>query len=548
MEGAANDAASNQGDLVKEKCAALTAPAITSEAAAAPAGQAIKEGSLKKAPGRRKGRNVIDARHGSAAEDVERTAGEFKSEVRGQRSEVETGRRMGAGELYFYRSQAEWIRDEGSLTIIEKGRQEGFSYAHSYKVVRRAAQRNARDEWVVSRDEVQAKQFILYCKRWANVLKYAAEDLGEQALMAQDGKSFQVQVLRFASGANIYALSSNPDAIVGKTGHVTLDEFALHKDQRTLYAVAKPVTQWGGTLAVISTHRGVGTVFNQIIRDIRERGNPMGWSLHSVPIQKAVEEGLVEKIDQVTGGKLTEQWEKSQANGGTRIGLREWWLGKQRAECIDEEQWLQEYCCVPADESTAFISYEMITAAETEECHRDLEYLKACPNPLYIGWDVARKGDLSVIDVEEQAGDVMWERMRIEMRNKKYVEMREEFDRLMGLPAVRRACIDATGLGNETAERAVERWGYRAEAVTFTGTVKQDLAYPLRMAHEDRKIRYPRDERLRADLRGVKKEVTAAGNVRFEGETGDSHCDRFWAKALAVHASGRRAEFSSALI
>jgi phage FluMu gp28-like protein len=168
---------------------------------------------------------------------------------------------------------------------------------------------------------------------------------------------------------------------------------------------------------------------------------------------------------------------------------------------------------------------------------------------LYIGWDVARKGDLSVIDVEERAGDVLWERMRIEMHNKKYAEMREEFDRLMGLPAVRRACIDATGLGNETAERAVERWGYRAEAVIFTATVKADLAYPVRLAHEDRKIRYPREEALRADLRGIRKTLTTAGNVRFEGETGDSHCDRFWAKALAVHAANLRGVgFSSALI
>ena len=57
-----------------------------------------------------------------------------------------------------------------------------------------------------------------------------------------------------------------------------------------------------------------------------------------------------------------------------------------------------------------------------------------------------------------------------------------------------------------------------------------------------------REEALRADLRGIKKETTSAGNIRFVGETGDSHCDRFWAKALAVHASGKRQEFSSALI
>src|SRR5262249_41808801 len=44
--------------------------------------------------------------------------------------------------------------------------------------------------------------------------------------------------------------------------------------------------------------------------------------------------------------------------------LRAAWLAKIRRECVGEEQWLQEYCCVPADEVNAFITFEMITACE----------------------------------------------------------------------------------------------------------------------------------------------------------------------------------------
>jgi phage FluMu gp28-like protein len=421
---------------------------------------------------------------------------------------------------YFFKSQADWIRDESGLLICEKGRQLGFSYAHSYKITRRAAKAKARDEWVMSRDEIQAKQFILYCKRWAKVLSYAATDHGEQVLTTEDGKAIKVQVLTFASGASIYALSSNPDAIVGKTGHVTLDEFALHKAQRELYSVAKPVTQWGGTLAIISTHRGVGTVFNQILRDIRERANPMGWSLHSVPVQKAVAEGLVEKINAASGRNET----------------REAWLARQRAECLDEEQWQQEYCCIPADESSAFLSYDLITLAEDDSAPRDWSYLETCVNPLFVGWDIARSADLSVIDVEEKVGDVFVERMRIEMKGVTFAEQRATLYRLLDLPAVRRACIDATGLGAQLAEEAAERYGYRAEGVVFTNQVKSDLAYRLRAAYEDRRIRHARNAALQADLRGIKKEITPSGNERFVGESADSHCDRFWAKGLAIHA------------
>jgi phage FluMu gp28-like protein len=421
---------------------------------------------------------------------------------------------------YFLPYQSEWIKDTSHLKICEKGRQIGLSYADSYDSVRKAAQKNGKDVWVMSRDEVQAKQYILYCKRWANVLKYAAEDHGEQVFTTDNGRAVKVQVLSFASGANVYALSSNPDAIVGKTGHVKLDEFALHKDQRQLYAVAKPVIQWGGTLSLISTHRGAQTVFNEIVRDIKERGNPMGWSLHTIPIQKAVDQGIVEKINAAAG----------------RNDTREGWLARQRAECIDEESWLQEYCCVPADESTAFITYDMISACEDDTAPRDLAYLEKCTNPLFIGVDIARTTHLTVIDVEEKVGDVFWERMRVELRNKSFAEQEFELWRLMALPAVRRACIDSTGLGMQLAERAVERWGYRAEGVRFSGPVKEELAFPLRAAHEDRTLRYARSDALRSDLRGIKKETTQAGNIRFVGEAADSHCDRFWAKCLALHA------------
>jgi phage FluMu gp28-like protein len=427
---------------------------------------------------------------------------------------------MAKVETYFMAYQAKVIKDTSLLVIVEKGRQIGLSYAVSYKAVRLAAPKDAKlDVWVMSRDEIQAKQFLLYCKRWARVLKFAAEDLGE--VIIDNDKNITAHVLKFSSGVCIYCISSNPDAIVGKSGHVILDEFALHKDQRGLYAVAKPVTQWGGTLTIISTHRGSQTVFNEIITDIKTRGNKMGWSLHTIPIQTAVDQGIVEKINAATG----------------RSETREAWLARQRAECLDEEQWLQEYCCIPADESSAFITYEMITGCEDDTAKKDFKYVaEDRSRTFYVGYDVARTTDLSVIDVEEKMGDVFWERLRIEMRGKSFSEQEWELEQLLRLPNVRRCCIDSTGLGMQMAETMVRRWGSRVEAVRFSGPVKEELAFPLRAAHEDRTLRYAKDDKLRADLRGIKKETTASGNVRFVGEAADSHCDRFWAKALALHA------------
>lgn len=434
---------------------------------------------------------------------------------------------MRAPGKYFMPFQIAWIDDRSRLKIVEKSRQIGFSYADSYDSVRKVATQSAKlDVWVSSRDETQAKQYLLYCKRWAKVLKHACKDLG--VMVVGGDKDLTAYVLRFMNGRTINVVSANPDALAGKTGHIKIDEFALRKldFQREAFAIGKPATQWGGQLSLISTHRGVGSLFNSLIRDVREHGNPMGWSLHSVPIQTAVDQGIVEKINAASGASET----------------RADFVARIHRECIDEEQWLQEYCCIPADESSAFITYEMIASCEDDSARKDFAYLSSLPSSasLYLGYDVARTTDLSVIDVEEKIGDVFWERMRIEMRGKTFAEQEANFYQLLSVRAVKRACVDATGLGMQLAENAIRRFGRRVEAVRFSGPVKEELAFPLRAAHEDRTLRYAKDDRLRADLRGIKKETTASGNIRFVGEAADSHCDRFWAKALALHA-GRQA-------
>ncbi len=455
---------------------------------------------------------------------------------------------------YFLDYQREWILDKSLLCICEKGRQEGFTYASAYWAVTEVSPReNTLDVWISSRDETQAKLFLDDCKLWADFLQKAAKPLG--LVVFDKENDFSAYVLEFANGRRIFSLSSNPNALAGKRGHVLLDEFALHKDQRLLYRIAKPVTTWGGQLRIISTHRGAQSVFNEIITKIKEgsrRGNEPhsdsdtpaprpsdsssfadSWSLHTVPLQTAVAQGLVERINEKTG----------------RTESREGYLKRIHDECIDEEQWLQEYCCIPADESTAFLSYDLIHSCEDANTLKDFDYLLDCKNPLYVGVDVARKKDLAVIDVGELVGDVLWDRLRIELQNKTFGELEYELNRILHLPQVKSACIDATGMGMQLAERAKERFGWKVEPITFTAPVKEELAFALRAAFEDKKVRIVRDDKLRADLRGIKKEVTVAGNIRFVGESEDSHCDRFWSKALRHHAyQVRSMVFSSALI
>jgi phage FluMu gp28-like protein len=428
-------------------------------------------------------------------------------------------------------TQAAYLNDPWHLRIWEKSRQVGATKTDALDSVLKASPAEARfDVWVSSRDELQARLYLEDCLDWAKILHVAATDLG---MVLLDPKNrFTAHVLEFANGRRIYCLSSNPNALAGKRGHVKLDEFALHEDQRQLFRIAKPVMTWGGTLSLISTHRGTDTMFNQFITDIRHNGNPMGWHLFSYPIQKAVEEGIVERINEKSGCNETP----------------EEYLARSRAECgPDIETWHQEYCCLPSDENSAFFDYDILTGCTDPSLKLVSlnEFLKYAKTPLsdekpnrtfFGGVDVGRTTDLFVLDVGEKIGSVIYDRLRIEIENRPFTEMEEVLFPILGLPQLKRCCMDAGSIGTHLHERTRARVGYKADGIKFTGPLKEEMAFRLRADFEERNLRIPSDPKLLADLRALKKEPTKSGQIRLDGQFENSHCDRTWAKALRQHA------------
>src|SRR5688572_3637072 len=122
---------------------------------------------------------------------------------------------------YFLPYQIAWIMDATPLKIMQKSRQIGISYADAYDSVRKVCTAGARlDVWITSRDEVQARLYVADCQKWARLLQLAARDLG--AMVIDRAGETSAYVLEFASGRRIYSLSSNPNALAGKRGHVKL--------------------------------------------------------------------------------------------------------------------------------------------------------------------------------------------------------------------------------------------------------------------------------------------------------------------------------------
>lgn len=422
--------------------------------------------------------------------------------------------------------QSKWIKDDSRLKLMEKSRQIGISWSTAYKADERTAMTGARhDQWVSSRDDLQARLFIEDCKMWAATMNLAAQDLGEVVLDPKD--KLTAYVLQFASGKRIHSMSSNPDAQAGKRGGRILDEFALHPDPRKLWAIAYPGITWGGSMELISTHRGSHNFFNQLIREVREKGNPKNISLHRVTLQDALEQGFLYRLQQMLPADAEQQAMDEAA-----------YFEFVRNGCADEESFLQEYCCEPADDNAKFLEYGLITSCEYSA---STPWQRGLTDPvqgaLYCGVDIARKRNLTVLWVVEQLGDVLYTRHVEALQN-----MRKSVQEAILWPWFERCdriCIDATGLGIGWADDAQDRFGEeRVEAVTFTGLVKETLAYALRGAMEDSTVRIHHDPVVVADLRKVKKIVTVAGNIRFVADDDDEgHADHFWALALAKHAA-----------
>lgn len=429
--------------------------------------------------------------------------------------------------------QADWVLDDARLKLAEKSRQIGWTWSEAYKIVREKSQQEAKlDHWISSRDDIQARLFLEDCKGFANLLNIAAKDLG---LMVIDDKC-SAYVLSFANGLRAHSMSSNPDAQAGKRGGRTLDEFAIHADPRKLYAIAYPGITWGGGLSIFSTHRGSANYFNELIEEVKHKGNPKGFSLHRVTLQDALDQGFLYKLQK-----------KLPANDQRQAMDEAQYFDFIKAGCPDEETFAQEYLCVPSDDNAAFLSYELIAGCEYKHGENWQTDLADSKGKLYVGVDVGRQHDLTVIWVVEALGDVRYTRRMIELKTETFDAQEHALYSILQLPQVRRCCIDQTGIGRQFAERAENRFGkYKVEGVNFTGAVKEELAYPVRAAFEDRSVRIPNADKLRSDLRAIKKETTASGNIRFTADRGaNGHSDRFWALALALHAAKTKMEIGA---
>jgi phage FluMu gp28-like protein len=419
---------------------------------------------------------------------------------------------------YFLPYQQRWLNDNSKVKIWEKSRRIGATYVQSYEDVRDCISKKVPSVWFSSADESAAKEYILYCEKWTKLFNIAAKPLGN--IVIDSEKDIKAFVIEFSNGTKIHALSSNPKGFRSKGGKVILDEFAHHDSQDELWKAARPCVTWGFPLRILSTHNGKNCRYYKFIEQVIK--GKLRWSLHTTPIQLAVEEGLVDKI---YGRKTTDEEKQN-------------WIKEQREDCFDEYTWLQEYCCEAIDETSSFLTYELINTCELDDLYKDLFDITG---DIFVGMDIGRKKDLSVIWILELLGNVKYTRFIKEMEKTPFHIQEEILSNILKHRNLRRCCIDSTGLGMQLAETAQRKFGqYKVEPITFTNKVKEELAYNLRINFEDKTVYIPGEHEIREDLHSIRKITTTAGNIRFDVEKSEAsgHADRFWALALALQAAG----------
>jgi phage FluMu gp28-like protein len=402
---------------------------------------------------------------------------------------------MSGGILLPY--QRDYIADTERFKMWMASRQAGKSFAMTLEGALDCVEHKTL--WVfLSAGERQARELSEKTKMHLEAISIAAEHLQED-YRENDGTTYNSLVTKLENGSRLIFLPANPSTARGYTANVVLDEFAFHDDSRAIWAALFPsITRRPDLkIRIASTPNGKSNKFYEL-------WTSDSWSKHRTDIYDAVKAGLDVDPEEL------------------RKGLN------------DPEAWQQEYLLEFLEENTAYLTYEMLISAEddTATIDAELEPDKA----YYLGFDVGRHRDLSVIWVLEKVGDVYWTRKVVRLKNVPFAAQREILYGLM--PYAQRLCIDATGLGEQMAEEAVTDWGYKVEPVKFTNASKADLALTLRRAYEDRLIRTPRNEHdIRESLHSVRRIVTPAGNVRFDAERDSKgHADEFWALALAVHA------------
>lgn len=427
--------------------------------------------------------------------------------------------------LRYQRRAVDALMANRGMLVIEKSRRIGLTWAvAAFAALRAGSQASAGgdDVWYMGYDAEMAEEFIQDCAMWARAFNIAAGAVGETVIedVDEEGKSRNIRGFRIvmASGLRVISLASSARKFRGRQGTIVLDEMAFHDDVAGKIAAAGPYVIWGGSIVVVSTHKGVSNAFNTLVDDVRA-GVQEQATLLTITFDDAVADGLYERV------RLT----------GKHRGLeKEAWV--QSVYAISGKNADEELRCIPGNSAGALITPEALAACE----HPDAGKPELYAGGLFIvGRDVARWNDGQIIWGFELVGDVLWLRERWEGVGQTFQAQSDAADAMIAGKRLLAYWLDEGGMGEQPVEEAKRRYGEtRVAGQKLQGPNRLDIALSLAQRFERGLIRIPPDPVIRADLRAIVRLPTSGGGIRIADDPeGKVHADRFWAAALASRAA-----------
>lgn len=438
-----------------------------------------------------------------------------------------------------YQSEAFWSENRGEVWLW--ARQVGKSRTLASWAISRLLDYPGRLVTILSNTKDNGIEVNLRVAEICQLLGQAFE----QADMSDDARYENMRLeTRISVGGKvgrIKVLAASPRTARGFSGDLIMDEFAFHENSRAIWDAAEPIISSNPDyyLRIASTPNGKHNMFYEFCTN------------NIYPVRR-----VTRTLANAQGARIYHPFKK-----GVEITPAE-----ARALAPDKKSYDQNYELVFADENSALLTYELIARAETPGvgiiCEHDwssaaLALMKEAIGPLFVGVDVGRQHDLTVIWVWEQVERLFKARAILRIQNMRLPAQQERLGQVLMMPHFRKCKADMTGLGVGLVEYAQDKYGRgKVEGVNFgtsvpitnrlalegrkneTARVTEVMATEMVGQFEDNCVRIMPDPALREGLRKPERIVTATGRVSIAATRDEAgHADEFWAGALGLYAA-----------
>jgi len=422
------------------------------------------------------------------------------------------------------------------------GRQTGKSFTLAAWAVDRLITRPGRLVTILSNSRANGAELNRKCGEFCERHRQHFEQADLSSSFHFEAMNYETRIHVGDKISRIKVLPANPRTARGFSGDLILDEFAFHEDSQKIWEAAEPILSANPDYLcrIASTPNGRHNMFYRL-------ATTPGIVTRTVPRSLACQQGL-----QIFHPTTREPITPAQA----------------RELALDKLAYDQNYECAFTSENMALLTYDLIAQAETPDIGHVCEdhwspaalaLLQSSQiiGPLYVGVDVARSHDWTVITVLEKQNARLLARAILRLRNTPLPQQQEQLAHICALPTFAHACIDMTGLGLGLVEYSQRQFGARITGVNFsrtmplpsalagdarnaTGSVRvpELLALQLLRLYTDHAIQHPLDPLLRDHLRRPERLTSPSGQVSIAADrNAGGHADHFWSLALAAHAA-----------